>query len=102
MGADADLCQEIHTVAVDVDAGVRGRHALEEAEQQRGSGDVQRLPVAEDHHGQRQETEACHVAVGGAVGGSQGVDEAAQERSRRPNFVLYKTMDSTMKSRMQT
>ena len=68
MGADADLRQEIHAVAVDVDAGVRGRHALEEAEQQRGSCDVQRLPVAEDHNGQRQEAEARHIAVGRAVG----------------------------------
>ncbi len=42
---------------------VARRDALEQAEQQRRARDLQRLPVAEDHNGQRQEAEARHVAV---------------------------------------
>ena len=85
MGADADLRQPVHAVAVDVQAGVGRGNALEQAEQQRCSGDIQRLPVTEDHNRQRQEAEACHVAVGGAVGGGQGVDEAAHAGQRAGN-----------------
>ena len=33
MGADADLCQPVHTVAVDIDAGVGGGDAFEQAKQ---------------------------------------------------------------------
>ena len=77
MGGNADFRQHIHTVPVDVDAGIGGGNALEEAKEQGGTGNVQRLPVAEDHNRQSQEAKACHVAVAGAVGGGQGVDKAA-------------------------
>ena len=77
MGADADLRQPIHAVAVNINGRIGSRNALEQAEQQRCTGNIQRFPVAEDHHRQRQEAEACHIAVGGAVGGGQGVDKAA-------------------------
>ena len=80
MGADAQLGQEEYPVAVDIDAGVGGGDALEQAEEQGRAGDVQGLPVAEDHDGQGQEAEAGHIAGGGAVGGGQGVDEAAHAR----------------------
>ena len=82
VGADGDLRQQIHPVAVEVDGGIGGRHALEQAEQQGRPRDVQRLPVAEDHDGQGQEAEAGHLAGGGAVGGGQGVDKAADARQR--------------------
>ena len=80
MGADAEVGQRVHTVAVDVDAGVGRRDALEQTEEDRGARDAQRFPVAEDHDGQREEAEARHVAVGGAVGGGQRIDKAAESR----------------------
>ena len=75
-------CQPVHTVAVDIDAGVGGGDAFEQTKQEGGPGDVQRPPVTENHHGQRQKAEARHVAVGGAVGGGQGVHKAAHTRQR--------------------
>ena len=82
MRADADLREQIHAVAVDVEAGVGRGDALEQAEQQRRARDVQRLPVAEDHDGEGQKAEARHVAVGRAVGRGQRVDEAAHTGQR--------------------
>ena len=77
MGADTDLRQHKHTVTVDIDAGVRGGDTFEQAEQQGCTGDVQGLPVTEDHNRQGQEAEACHLAGGGTVGGGKGVHKAA-------------------------
>ena len=85
MGGNADLRQHIHAVSVDVDAGIGSGNALEEAKQQGGPGNVQRLPVAEDHDGQSQEAKARHIAVAGAVGGGQGVDKAAHARQSTGN-----------------
>ena len=77
MGADPDLDQREVPVGVDVQAGVGRRDALEQAEQQRTQRDIERLPVAEDHDREGQEAKPRHVAVGRAVCGGQGVDEAA-------------------------
>ena len=85
MGADADLGEHVDAVAVDVDARVARRDALEEAEQQRGDRDIHGLPVAEDHNGQCEEAEARNVAVRGAVCGRQRIDEAAHARERAGN-----------------
>ena len=85
MGADADLGEHVDAVAIDVDARVARRDALEEAEQQRGDRDIHGLPVAEDHNGQCEEAEARHVAVRGAVCRCQRIDEAAHARERAGN-----------------
>ena len=80
--ADSQLRQQVHPVAVDVDRAVGCGNALEQTEQQGCSGDVQGFPVAEDHNRQGQEAKARHIAVGGAVGGGQGVHETAHACQR--------------------
>ena len=82
VGADAQLGEQEHAVAVYVDARVGRGDALEEAEEQRAARDVQRLPVAEDHDREGQEAEARDVAVGGAVRGGERVDKAAHAGQR--------------------
>ena len=82
MGAHADLRQQVHPISIDIDAGVGGRHALEKAEKQRGAGNVQRLPIAEDHDRQSQKAEPRHIAGSGTVGGGQSVNEASHARQR--------------------
>ena len=77
MGTDADFCQPVHTVPIDVQAGIGCGDALEQAKEQGCSGDVQRFPVAEDHNRQRQEAEAGHIAVGAAVGSGVAVGSGA-------------------------
>ena len=77
MGGNAQLRQQIHAVTVQVQAAVGRCDTFEEAKEQRRPGDIQRRPVAEDHNSQSQEAEARHIAVGGAVGGGQGIHKTA-------------------------
>ena len=85
VGADAQLGQQEHTVTVDVDGAVSSSNALKQTKQQRSGCNVAGLPVTEDHNRQSQEAEACHIAVGGAVGSGQGVNEAAHTGQRAGN-----------------
>ena len=106
VGADADVGQQEHAVAVDVDAGICRGDALEQAKQQGRPGDVQRLPVAEDHDGQRQEAVAANVPDSYRMGielmaglklpcGFQWDINATLSRNRVENFTetLYENED---------
>ena len=57
VGADAQLSQKEYTVAIDVDTGVCGGNALEKTEEESGPGDIEGLPVTENHNGESEETE---------------------------------------------
>ena len=87
--------QHIYSVAVDVQAGIRSRYALEQSEEDSTQRHVQRRPVAEYHYGQSQESVSCHFACRSAVSCSQSISESADscQSSRNSNSGISHLID---------
>ena len=75
--AYADFLKPENTVAVNINTGVAGCNALEQTEEEGGTGNVQGLPVTENHNSESEEAEACNVTVRRAVSSGEGIYKAA-------------------------
>ena len=82
MRGNADLGKPIHAIAVEINAGICRRNALEQTEQKGADRDVRGRPVAEDHDCESKEAEARDLTGRRAVCRRERIDKAADAGQR--------------------